>query len=166
MRQMAREHLQQQPDIATVKAAVRRQSFIVGLDAGRAVAALPLLVPDSTQRHRIMMAIHRILTVAGPLDGGRLARYREVASVMGTDHTLRQAAEAAPAVAPVVSQVSPALPLAPESPAAAAAPRAVRKPASPEAAARARKASAGAAGAARPARTVKALPRRGGKKGS
>ncbi|MGT2454898.1 DUF3141 domain-containing protein [Cupriavidus basilensis] len=164
MRQMAREHLQQQPDIATVKAAVRRQSFIIGLDAGRAVAALPLLVPDSTQRHRIMMAIHRILTVAGPLDGGRLARYREVASVMGTDHTLRQAAEAAPAVAPVVSQVSPALPLAPESPAAAAAPRAVRKPASPEAAARARKASAGAAGAARPARTVKALPRRGGKR--
>ncbi|WP_430869770.1 DUF3141 domain-containing protein [Cupriavidus basilensis] len=166
MRQMAREHLQQQPDIATVKAAVRRQSFIVGLDAGRAVAALPLLVPDSTQRHRIMMAIHRILTVAGPLDGGRLARYREVASVMGTDHTLRQAAEAAPAVAPVVSPVSPALPLAPANPAAAAAPRAVRKPASPEAAARARKASAGAAGAARPARTVKALPRRGGKKGS
>uniref|UniRef100_UPI003F85AA70 DUF3141 domain-containing protein n=1 Tax=Cupriavidus ulmosensis TaxID=3065913 RepID=UPI003F85AA70 len=159
MRQMAREHLEQQPDIATVKAAVKRQSFIVGLDAERAVAALPLLVPDSGQRHRIMMAIHRIVTVVGPLECARLARYREVAHVLGTDHTARQTAEP--------TMVAPAAP-AP----VATSPRAVRKAASPQAKARARKAGSAVAGAAKPGKlakplkTVKPSPRRSVKTGT
>ncbi len=159
MRQMAREHLEQQPDIATVKATVKRQSFIVGLDAERAVAALPLLVPDSGQRHRIMMAIHRIVTVVGPLEGARLARYREVAHVLGTDHTARQTAEPA--------TVAPAAP-APVAP----SPRAVRKAASPQAKARARKAGSAVAGAAKPGKLAKPLkavkpsPRRSVKTGT
>ncbi|WP_454731031.1 MULTISPECIES: DUF3141 domain-containing protein [Cupriavidus] len=89
MRKMAQEHLAQQPDIAAVKAAVRRQSFIVALDPARAVAALPELLPDPALRHHAMVAMHRVFTVAGPLEGGRLARYREVANVLGTDHTAR-----------------------------------------------------------------------------
>ncbi|MGO4327414.1 DUF3141 domain-containing protein [Cupriavidus sp. 2TAF22] len=96
MRKMAKEHLAQQPDIATVKATVKRQSFIVGLDPARAVAALPQLLPDGAQRHRVMVAIHRILTVRAPLEGARLARYREVARVLGTDHTARPAPVGAP----------------------------------------------------------------------
>ncbi len=174
MRQMAREHLEQQPDIVMLKDAVRRQSLIVGLDAARAIAALPLLVPDSALRHRIMMAIHRIMTVAGPLDGGRLARYREVARVLGTDHTARE-----PAAAAVATVAAPtALPAAPvpagtqaEAP---AAPRAGREPEAPQASASATRSKTAAAkrgGAGRPglaekpARSAKGAARRGGKTG-
>jgi hypothetical protein len=33
-----------------------------------------------------MVLAHRVLTVGGPLDDEWLARYREVAEVLGTDH--------------------------------------------------------------------------------
>ena len=94
MRKMAREAPEaQQLNLATFKAAVRKQSLIMRLDPDRAIAALPLLVPDMTLRRRLMMAAHRVLTVSAPLAGEYLTRYREVAAAIGTDHTPATAAE-------------------------------------------------------------------------
>lgn len=88
LRRMAREQSEStaHADLATFKAAVRQQSFIVRLDPKRAIQALPALVPDRDTRRRLMVAAHRVMTVKGPLEGERLARYREVAELMGTRH--------------------------------------------------------------------------------
>ncbi|MDK3026158.1 DUF3141 domain-containing protein [Cupriavidus taiwanensis] len=72
--------------LAAFKTAVRQQSFIVRLDPQRALRALPALVPDRETRRKLMVAAHRVMTVSGPLAGERLARYREVADILGTDH--------------------------------------------------------------------------------
>lgn len=71
-------------DLAAFKTAVRQQSFIVRLDPQRAIRALPALVPDRETRRKLMAAAHRVMTVSGPLAGERLARYREVAQILGT----------------------------------------------------------------------------------
>ncbi len=103
LRQMARE----QPEgrgrltLAEFKSLVRQQTSIVQLDRQRALEALPLLVPDHDERRRLMVAAHRVLTVIAPLEDERLARYREVADVLGTDHAHGGAQPAKPpAVAP------------------------------------------------------------------
>lgn len=70
--------------LAAFKTAVRQQSFIVRLDPQRALRALPALVPDRETRRKLMAAAHRVMTVSGPLAGERLARYREVADILGT----------------------------------------------------------------------------------
>ncbi|MFC4524692.1 DUF3141 domain-containing protein [Cupriavidus pinatubonensis] len=104
LRQMARE----QPEgrgrltLAEFKSLVRQQTSIVQLDRQRALRALPKLVPDQDERRRLMVAAHRVLTVIAPLEGERLARYREVADVLGTDHA--HGGEAIePAVAPTAA---------------------------------------------------------------
>jgi len=93
MRKMAREHLQEQASLNDLKRASRQQTFLVSLDERRALETLPALVPDTALRPLLMVAIHRVLTVAGPLQDRRLERYRAVAHVLGTDH--KQAAPAA-----------------------------------------------------------------------
>ncbi|WP_442873393.1 DUF3141 domain-containing protein [Cupriavidus sp. USMAHM13] len=86
MRKMAREHMQQQASLNDLKQAARQQTFLVSLDARRALETLPALMPDLSLRPLLMIAIHRVLTLPGPLQGGELERYREVAHVLGTDH--------------------------------------------------------------------------------
>ncbi|MGO4307372.1 DUF3141 domain-containing protein [Cupriavidus sp. RAF12] len=87
LRKLAREN---PPDkrvsLADFKNAVRRQSYVVTLDPEAALQSLPQLVPDMKERRRIMVLAHRVLTVRGPLETDWLARYREVADVLGTDH--------------------------------------------------------------------------------
>ncbi len=39
------------------------------------------------ERRRVMVLAHRVLTVGGPLDDDWLARYRQVAAVLGADHS-------------------------------------------------------------------------------
>ncbi|MNN93451.1 hypothetical protein D3C81_2119020 [compost metagenome] len=60
---------------------------MVSLDADAALQALPALVPDMKERRRVMVLAHRVLTVGGPLDDDWLARYRQVAAVLGADHS-------------------------------------------------------------------------------
>lgn len=88
LRRLARENPPAEPvDLATFKAAVKRQSFIVGLDPRRALETLPQLVPDETARREMIVLAHKVLTVAEPLEGDRLARYRAVSDVLGVRHT-------------------------------------------------------------------------------
>ncbi|CAG2156210.1 hypothetical protein LMG31506_05632 [Cupriavidus yeoncheonensis] len=102
LRQMARE----QPEgrgrltLAEFKSLVRQQTFIVQLDRQRALEALPQMVPEQDERRRLMVAAHRVLTVIAPLEGERLAHYREVADVLGTDHAHGGAQPAAVTVVP------------------------------------------------------------------
>ncbi|SCB12989.1 DUF3141 domain-containing protein [Cupriavidus alkaliphilus] len=90
LRRIAREQQQAtesgggHADLAAFKTAVRQQSFIVRLDPQRAIRALPALVPDRETRRKLMAAAHRVMTVSGALAGERLARYREVAEILGT----------------------------------------------------------------------------------
>jgi len=72
--------------LAEFKNAVRRQSYVVSLDPEGALRALPQLIPDMKDRRRMMVLVHRVLTVSSPLDAEWLERYREVAEVLGTDH--------------------------------------------------------------------------------
>jgi len=87
LRKLARENPpEKRITLAQFKDAVRRQSYVVSLDPDAALKALPDIVPDMKERRRIMVLAHRVLTVGGPLDDEWLARYREVAEVLGTDH--------------------------------------------------------------------------------
>ncbi|MEM5429988.1 DUF3141 domain-containing protein [Cupriavidus oxalaticus] len=78
-------------DLATFKRVVRQQTFIVQRYPRHAVQALPALVPDRDSRRRLMIAVHRVMTLDRPLEGERLERYREVTEVMGTRHPPRSA---------------------------------------------------------------------------
>jgi hypothetical protein len=87
LRKLARENPPEKRfTLAEFKNAVRRQSYIVSLDPDGALHALPQLIPDMKDRRRMMVLVHRVLTVGGALDGEWLERYREVADVLGTDH--------------------------------------------------------------------------------
>jgi len=88
LRKLARENPpEKRVTLAQFKDAVWRQSYVVSLDAAAALQALPALVPDMKERRRVMVLAHRVLTVGGPLDEDWLARYRQVAAVLGADHS-------------------------------------------------------------------------------
>ena len=94
LRKLARENPpEKRITLAQFKDAVRRQSYIVSLDPQGALQALPQLVEDMKERRRIMVLVHRVLTVGGPLTDDWLARYREVAEVLGPDHGNDKAAQ-------------------------------------------------------------------------
>lgn len=98
LRKLARENPpEKRITLAQFKDAVRRQSYIVSHDPEGALQALPQLAEDMKERRRIMVLAHRVLTVGGPLDADWLARYREVAEVLGTDHGNGKAAQDAEA---------------------------------------------------------------------
>ncbi|WP_258002275.1 DUF3141 domain-containing protein [Burkholderia sp. WAC0059] len=86
MRELARDYLgDRQPTLAELKAAARRQGFIVHLDARAAIDALPSLVPDRETRRALMAAVYHVVTASRPLEGERLERYRDVERAFGIE---------------------------------------------------------------------------------
>ncbi|TDV18529.1 DUF3141 domain-containing protein [Paraburkholderia caballeronis] len=110
MRELARQYLgDNQPTVAELKAAARRQGFIVQLDPKAAIEALPELVPDVATRRALLVAVYRVFTVNGPLDGERRARFREVEQVFGVETGTGKPALPAPVatVAPKLEAPAP-----------------------------------------------------------
>jgi pimeloyl-ACP methyl ester carboxylesterase len=87
MRELAREYLgDSQPTIAELKEAARHQGAIVQLDPKAAIEALPDLVPDMATRRALLVAVYRIVTTAGPLEGERRQRFHDVERALGVEH--------------------------------------------------------------------------------
>lgn len=86
MRELAHEYLgASEPTIAELKAAARTQGAIVQLDPKAAIEALPDLVPDMATRRALLAAVYRIGAAAGPLDGERRERFRDVQRALGVE---------------------------------------------------------------------------------
>ena len=86
------------PSLGELKAAVKRQVFVLALDEERAVAALPTLLPDGRERLRAVEAARLVARARGPLTEGQEGRFRRIERVLGLDaavHELRSAQEAA-----------------------------------------------------------------------
>jgi len=86
MRQMIDEiEPERRPSPAAVKAAMKRQAFVVALDEERAVAALPLLVPEMHQRRKGFEAARKVASARGKPTAHQEERFRRVASVLSLD---------------------------------------------------------------------------------
>ncbi len=86
MRELGREYLgENQPSIAELKEAARRQGAIVQLDAQAAIEALPGLVPDARTRRTLLAVVYQVATAQEPLEGERAERFAEVQRVLGVE---------------------------------------------------------------------------------
>lgn len=70
--------------LAAFKAMLREQCALMRLDRAAALAAIPAMVPeDAATRERVLAAIRDVAQATGPLEGEALARYEEVARLLG-----------------------------------------------------------------------------------
>jgi pimeloyl-ACP methyl ester carboxylesterase len=81
------EHM---PSIAVLKAAIKRQAFVLALDEERALAALPKLAPDRELRRRGYEAARKALGARGELAPDQVERLRRVAAVLGLDQPVQE----------------------------------------------------------------------------
>jgi pimeloyl-ACP methyl ester carboxylesterase len=77
------------PSLAAVKAAVKRQAFVLALDEERAVAALPKLMPHMEERRRGYQGARIVVSARGEPTPYQEERFRRVASVLGLDKPAR-----------------------------------------------------------------------------
>ncbi|MDM0015379.1 TerB family tellurite resistance protein [Variovorax sp. J22P168] len=73
------------PAPAAVKAAMKRQAFVLALDEERAIAALPGLVPEMQQRSKGFEAARRVAGARGALTAHQEERFRRVAALLSID---------------------------------------------------------------------------------
>jgi hypothetical protein len=66
---------------------VREQTFLVRLDAERALTTLPGLLPDAERRFATMHAVRDLERTLGPLDAEREARIRRVEEILNVHAT-------------------------------------------------------------------------------
>src|SRR5688572_11023925 len=81
------EHM---PSLATLKAAIKRQAFVLAMDEERAIAALPKLAPDPQVRRRGYDAARKALAARGELTPHQVERLRRVAAVLGLDQPVQE----------------------------------------------------------------------------
>jgi hypothetical protein len=81
------EHM---PSIAVLKAAIKRQAFVLALDEERALAALPKLAPDRELRRRGYEAARKALGARGEPAPDQVERLRRVAAVLGLDQPVQE----------------------------------------------------------------------------
>ena len=77
------------PTLAAVKAAIKRQAFVLALDEERAIAALPQLVPDMEERRRGYQGARLVVGARGEITPYQEERFRRVAAVLGLDKPVR-----------------------------------------------------------------------------
>ncbi len=77
------------PSPATLKAAIKRQAFVLALDEQRAIAALPQLAPDMDARRRGYAAARSVIGTRGEPTAYQEERLRHVARVLGLDAPAR-----------------------------------------------------------------------------
>jgi hypothetical protein len=86
LRQMIEEtHPENVPSLAALKAAIKRQAFVLALDEERAIAALPALVPEMQHRRRGFEAARTLARARGELTPHQTERLRRVAGILGLD---------------------------------------------------------------------------------
>ena len=73
------------PSFAALKAAIKRQAFVLALDEERAIAALPRLVPEMHHRRRGFEAARTVVRARGELTPLQVERLRRVAGLLGID---------------------------------------------------------------------------------
>ena len=62
------------PSLNELKAAVKKQVFVLTLDEARAIAALPKLLPDPEQRRKAVEAAREVARTRGPIEGRQAER--------------------------------------------------------------------------------------------
>ena len=77
------------PTPAALKAAVKRQAFVLALDEARAIEALPRLLPDIDERRRGYEGARLVVGARGELTPYQEERLRRVAAVLGLDKPVR-----------------------------------------------------------------------------
>jgi hypothetical protein len=73
------------PSLAVLKAAVKRQAYVLALHEERAIAALPKLAPDMNLRRRGYEAARKVLRARGELTPHQVERLRRVATLLGLE---------------------------------------------------------------------------------
>jgi hypothetical protein len=74
---------QARPSLDELKAAVKRQAFVLALDEERAVAALPRLLPEGQPRREALEGARLVAGAGGPLTEDQEARFRRIERVLG-----------------------------------------------------------------------------------
>ena len=73
------------PSLAALKAAIKRQAFVLALHEERAIAALPKLAPDLQVRRRGFEAARAVIRARGELTPHQVERLRRVAGILDLD---------------------------------------------------------------------------------
>jgi pimeloyl-ACP methyl ester carboxylesterase len=77
------------PALAAVKAAIKRQAFVVALDEERAIAALPALIPEMQHRRKGVEAARKVAGARGKLSAHQDERFQRLATVLSLDAPVR-----------------------------------------------------------------------------
>ena len=80
------------PSLTVLKAALKRQAYVLALHEERAIAALPKLAPDPQLRRRGYEAARKIVGARGELTPRQQERLRRVAALLGLDEPQRVSA--------------------------------------------------------------------------
>jgi pimeloyl-ACP methyl ester carboxylesterase len=83
--------------LGALKAAIKRQAFVLALDEERAIAALPKLVPDLHRLQRGLAAARLVLSARGDLTPEQNERVLKVAVMLGLDRVQAAPVAGAPA---------------------------------------------------------------------
>jgi len=78
------------PSLAVLKAAVKRQAYVLALHEERAIAALPKLAPDMNLRRRGYEAARKVMRARGELTPHQVERLRRVATLLGLDQPAQE----------------------------------------------------------------------------
>jgi len=73
------------PSLDELKAAVKRQAFVLALDEERAVAALPKLLPEGQPRREALEGARLVAGAGGPLTKDQEGRFRRIERVLGLE---------------------------------------------------------------------------------
>ena len=76
---------QARPSLAELKAAVKRQAFLLALDEERAVAALPKLLPEGPSRREALEGARLVAGAGGPVTEDQEGRFRRIERVLGLE---------------------------------------------------------------------------------
>ena len=76
---------QARPSLDELKAAVKRQAFLLALDEERAVAALPKLLPEGPARREALEGARLVAGAGGPLTEDQEGRFRRIERVLGLE---------------------------------------------------------------------------------
>lgn len=76
---------ERRPSLAAVKAAIKRQAFVIALDEERAIAALPALVADMSQRRNGFAALCTLASARGKPGARQEERLQRISSILGLD---------------------------------------------------------------------------------
>ncbi|WP_269531668.1 DUF3141 domain-containing protein [Chitinimonas sp. BJYL2] len=121
LQQMVTDGQVETASLAEFRAAVQRQSVVLMLDEERALEGLPKLLPKMEDRHRLMDAVLRLFSAAGPIkpEDSSAQRYAQVRRILELDTAPKPPAKADAPIQPAPKVVAKAVASAPAKPAPA-----------------------------------------------